>query len=470
LADFASLKVRSRWPYRVQGYTRMLAQPEEFAPEEPSSDAPRFRVGEVIADRYELRQCIGAGAMGAVFRAQDRVLDAELAIKLIRLNPERTDNERATRRLLFEARAIARISHPGIVRVFDFGCPSGVPFIVMELLEGESLLELMLREGPLKPERAVRLLLPIPDALAVAHRRGVVHRDIKPENVFLSRDDFGRVYPKLVDFGVARLSEGGSGMTRPGALMGTPDYMAPEQAHAEPDVDHRADIWALAVVLYELMTQQRPFSTGHSSYLATLQTIVSEPPTPLAAYGVNEELLWAILQKAIQKPREARFQNMREMGEALARWLIDRGISEDAYGSSLTSTWLPAEPGSVESERATPSADRESITQPRAAAISRVEEGGTLSPPAMAVPPLLVTQAPSTEAVKSSPLETTSSGAVSSRPRLPRGGPLSGVVSKRWPLIVAALLAAVIAGVTSGGLVWLSGARGPAEPVLSGPP
>src|SRR5262249_31108380 len=153
----------------------------------------------VIADRYRLIQSIGVGAMGSVFRAYDNVLDAELAIKLIRIDPERTDHERATRRLLQEARAIARISHPGIVRIFDFGSVGGSPFIAMELLQGESLLDLMLREGPLEPARAVRLMLPIADAMSVAHYRRVVHRDIKPENVFLAKDEFGRVQPKLVD-------------------------------------------------------------------------------------------------------------------------------------------------------------------------------------------------------------------------------------------------------------------------------
>ncbi|HET9957583.1 MAG TPA: protein kinase [Polyangiaceae bacterium] len=305
----------------------------------PSGQMLSFRAGEVVADRYELIRCIGTGAMGAVFRAHDRVLDAELAIKLIRIDRERIDADRATKRLLLEARAIARISHPGIVRVFDFGSSGEVPFIVMELLQGESLLELMSREGAMDAVRAVRALLPIADALSVAHRRGVVHRDIKPDNVFLHRDEFARVQPKLVDFGVARVQQG-SGFTRPGALMGTPDYMAPEQAQAEPDVDHRADIWAFGVLLYELMTLRRPFAEGaHGNYLAVLKAVVGSPPRPILDYGVGDAALWAILSRALEKARHQRFQDIREMGEQLSRWLLARGVTEDAYGGSLISNW-----------------------------------------------------------------------------------------------------------------------------------
>lgn len=315
-----------------------------------SLDAGRFRPGDRIGDRYELLDCIGTGAMGAVHRVHDRLLDAELALKLIRVDPQHADRERATRRLLVEARAIARISHPGIVRVFDFGCTDVVPFIVMELLEGESLAALLAREGPMSAELAVSRTLAIADAIAVAHRRGVVHRDIKPDNVFLARDEFGRVYPKLVDFGVARLRERATGLTRPGVLMGTPDYMAPEQARAEPDVDERADVWSFAVVLYELMTGRRPFSQGRASYLAILKAIVSEAPEPITSFGVGDAALWAVLERALAKRRSERYASIRDMGQALAIWLVARGVSEDAYGRSLRSSWLTAAPGPTVAE------------------------------------------------------------------------------------------------------------------------
>jgi serine/threonine-protein kinase len=320
-----------------------------------------FRAGDLIGERYQLCECIGAGAMGAVFRAHDRLLDAEIAMKLVRVDPDHPDAERATQRLLLEARAIARISHPGIVRIFDFGCVGGVPFIAMELLSGESLLELMLREGPMDPIRAVQLLLPVSDAISVGHRRAVVHRDIKPENVFLATDELGRVQPKLVDFGVARLREGGSRLTRPGALMGTPDYMAPEQAQAEPDVDHRADVWAFAVVLYELMTMRRPFSDGKRGYLSILKAIVADEPPSLVEAGIMDQGLWSIIERALEKRRERRWQSMREFGDALAEWLLDKGVEEDAYGAALRTRWAK-QSISVGSMKAADPIELESLT------------------------------------------------------------------------------------------------------------
>lgn len=347
----------------------------------------RFRPGDVISERYELLDCIGSGAMGAVYRAHDQVLDADVAVKLIRVDPERADRDRATQRLLLEARAIARISHPGIVRVFDFGCTDAAPFIVMELLEGETLSAVQAREGVLSPELAIQKLLPIADAVHVAHRRGVVHRDIKPENVFLSRDELGRTQPKLVDFGVARFRERGRALTRPGMLMGTPDYMAPEQARAEPDVDQRADVWAFGVVLYELVTGRRPFAQQRPSYLAVLQAIVSEQPTPTLELGVGDAALWAILEKSLAKSRSERWLDLRQMGTALARWLLDRGISEDACGVSLRTHWIAVEPSQRETKRLL-ERGLEPPTLRRTDADAAMLSGDTQPPPALSSPDL----------------------------------------------------------------------------------
>jgi serine/threonine protein kinase len=424
--------------------------------QEPSS-TPGFRPGDIVGERYQLLELIGVGAMGAVFRAHDRVLDAPLAMKLIRLDPECTNNERATQRLLLEARAIARISHPGIVRVFDFGCVGGVPFIAMELLHGESLLDLMLREGPLDPVQAVRMMLPIADAISVAHRRSVVHRDIKPENVFLAKDEFSRVQPKLVDFGVARVREGGSGLTRPGALMGTPDYMAPEQAQAEPDVDHRADVWAFAVVLYELMTLRRPFSEGsHASYLAVLKAIVSAEPRPLTELSVGDDALWGILAKALVKDRSQRFQSVRALGEALSWWLLDRGVTEDAYGSSLRSVWLS---GDHDEANQPPSSQQESITlrraSPAAAAPGSISDSETLPPPAVAAPPLLALPLASGARELSRVAEASGVKTVLAR-RFVQQGPGTLPSTRARPLspLALAVIAAAAAAITTAAMFW----------------
>jgi serine/threonine-protein kinase len=342
-----------------------------------------------------------------------------------------------------------------------------VPFIAMELLHGESLLDLMLREGPLDPVQAVRMMLPIADAISVAHRRSVVHRDIKPENVFLAKDEFSRIQPKLVDFGVARVREGGSGLTRPGALMGTPDYMAPEQAQAEPDVDHRADIWAFAVVLYELVTLRRPFSEGsHASYLTVLKAIVSAAPRPLTELGVGDDALWSILSKALAKARDERFQSMRALGEALAFWLLDRGVSEDAYGSSLRSVWLSGDHGEAPEVS---NSQRESITlrkaSPAAAAPDSMSDSETLPPPAVAAPPLLAL--PLASGLRELSRVTEAGGAKTVLVR--RFGRQAPGTLQSEPLrslspLALALLAAAAAAITTAALSWWI------VPLVSAPP
>src|SRR6478672_778872 len=161
-----------------------------------------YAAGDVIADKYALEELIGEGGMGAVFRARNTTIDMPVAVKLIRAD---LDREVLSGRLLQEARAAAKLAHPAIVRVFDVGKTAlGDPFIVMELLHGESLASLLDREGRLSSVRAVQLLLPIADALAVAHARGFVHRDVKPDNVFIANDDEGQLQPKLVDFGIVK--------------------------------------------------------------------------------------------------------------------------------------------------------------------------------------------------------------------------------------------------------------------------
>lgn len=432
--------------------------PASFSEEEsPSLAESRFRVGDVLGERYQLLDCIGAGAMGAVFRAHDRLLDAELALKLMRIGPT-ADPKNATRRLLVEARAIARISHPGIVRIFDFGRVGDTPFIAMELLQGESLLDLMLREGPLAAERAVRVLLPVADAISVAHQRGVVHRDIKPENVLLSRDDFGRITPKLVDFGVARLREGGGGFTRPGALMGTPDYMAPEQAQGDPDVDQRADVWAFAVVLYEMISLRRPFAEGtRSSYLAILKSIVADPPKPLSELGVDDQGLWPILEQALAKPREKRFQSLREFGEVLTRWLLSRGVKSDAYGAALSTNWLNA---GTEGARAAGRAlnqfePEESLTlkRPDAVPVTDPASGNDTAPPQAVAKPSLRANAPTSDraAPAAQPPAPVS--------RKPHSLTLASARSTQWSPLMIAIVAAVIAAVSTAVLLALIAPR-----------
>jgi serine/threonine protein kinase len=300
-----------------------------------SSCRVAYKAGDVIDGKYELVSKAGKGSMGEVWVATHLALRSSVAIKII--NPEVLLPVIAER-LLREARAAATVNHPSIVRVFDLGeTPAAGPFIVMELLEGESLRQRLDRDGPLKPEEAVALLLPIASAMQAAHGHGIIHRDLKPDNIMLARTDTGATRPKLVDFGIAKLA-----WTEPdgtGAMMiGTPDYMSPEQARGGDSLDHRTDLWSFCVLLYEVLAGETPFS-GETTW-EVLRTIVEEPATSLAECAVTDAALWTILERGLSKDPSARWSSMRELGDALARWLASRGVAEDACGASLRVEWL----------------------------------------------------------------------------------------------------------------------------------
>ncbi|HEY1120627.1 MAG TPA: protein kinase, partial [Haloferula sp.] len=212
-----------------------------------STPPPPPPAPEEIADKFpqfEVTECLGSGGMGVVYKARQKSLDRWVAIKILR--PEKTGEEQFAERFAREAQTLARLNHPNIVTVFDYGETGGLFYIVMEFVDGVNLRDL-LREGKLEPEQALAIVPPICEALQYAHEKGIVHRDIKPENLLLDRD--GRI--KIADFGIASL------VGARGEASGTPPYMAPEQQ--EPStVDHRADIYALGVVLYEMLTGERP--------------------------------------------------------------------------------------------------------------------------------------------------------------------------------------------------------------------
>ena len=251
-----------------------------------------------------------------------------------------------TSRLLQEARAAARLGHPAIVRVSDFGkTDRGDPYIVMELLNGEDLGAAIKRRGPIQPLRAVRTLLPIADALATAHAKKIVHRDLKPENIFLAQTEDGKTQPKLVDFGIAKFErEDTQRITQVGAAMGSPAYMSPEQARGL-DVDPRTDVWAFSVVLYEALTGQLPFAGN--SYTALVCSILESQPKPVTELSAGDAELWAIIARGLAKEPDQRWPNMREIGAALARWAMARGAADDLTGASLQSAWIERPPDST---------------------------------------------------------------------------------------------------------------------------
>lgn len=225
-----------------------------------------------LAGKYEERGTLGAGAMGTVVEAFDRMIERRVAVKLVKL-PSGGDAEAAEAHARFrrEAQAAGRLSHPNIVAVYDYGENADTAWIVMEMVEGGSLKDILARGERLPVAETVRLMEGVLAALAYSHGRGVVHRDIKPANIMLAGD--GSV--KIADFGIARIES--STMTQVGTVMGTPSYMAPEQLRGEP-VDQRADIWAAGVVLYQLLTGEKPFD---GNYTALMHRVINtEPPPP----------------------------------------------------------------------------------------------------------------------------------------------------------------------------------------------
>ncbi len=305
-----------------------IAEPETA----PTSSV--YVPGAVIADRYELVRLAGQGGVGQVWIALNQTLHNEVALKLF----VRGGQGDGAERLLREARAAAALEHPAIVRVFDYGeTPRGDPYLVMELLKGESLEELLQRVGPLQASQALKLLLPIIDGLAAAHAKKIVHRDLKPANLFLSVDEEQRMQPKVIDFGLARLQRGGQRVTQEGTLVGTPAYMSPEQI-SDKQLDARTDVWSLCVVLYELLTGRVPF--GGATQYDMFKAILESEPAPILLSGDIDEAIVAIIHQGLSKKPHERWPSVRDLGVAFAKWLVGHGFDEDVCGASLEKVWL----------------------------------------------------------------------------------------------------------------------------------
>lgn len=297
--------------------------------------------GQVIAQKYRLERCLGEGGQGSVWRAENLVLELPVALKLV--HPEAVHGL-VPDRLFREARAAATLGHPAIVRIFDVGrTADGLPFLVMELLRGESLADELTRTERLSPARALRLLLPIADGLAAAHAERIVHRDVKPDNIFIAvSGDW--IQPKLLDFGLARRSISGDRLGRltdAGAVLGTPAYLSPEQASGRGEVDARADVWSFSATLYECLTGVVPFQA--LSWHQLRRQILRDEPAPLEEYGVAEVELWQILRRGLAKSPDERWPTMQALGRTLAAWLVERGVTSDVCGVSLEARWLRAE-------------------------------------------------------------------------------------------------------------------------------
>jgi eukaryotic-like serine/threonine-protein kinase len=273
-----------------------------------------FEPGALIGKRYRLERLIGSGGMGEVFAATDTVLARPVAVKIVDAVDARRAEE--TRQVfLQEARIAAAIGHPAIVKILDFGMHAELlPFIVMELLEGETLAGLLTRRRSLPRAWVLDVAARVLQGLSAAHASGVIHRDIKPENIFLAQTDTG-LSPKILDFGISKTvdhSGRATVTTQHGHVVGTPAYMSPEQARGLKHIDQRTDVYSMGVVLYELLSGDVPFSSENPGDL--LMLIMTAPPEPISRRAADlPAALTEVVMRALAKDPEERFDDAAEM-------------------------------------------------------------------------------------------------------------------------------------------------------------
>ena len=284
---------------------------------------------------YEILAPLGAGGMGEVYRARDKKLDRDVAIKVLPQSVAADPDTLA--RFEREAKAVAALSHPNILAIHDFGDQDGVAYAVMELLEGETL-RARLDAGPIPQKQAVDLALQVAKGLSAAHEKGIVHRDLKPENLFVSRDG----HLKILDFGLAKRVEAvdpgketsaptGSGHTEPGTVMGTMGYMSPEQVKGFP-VDHRSDIFSFGAILYELLSGVKAFKRETNA--ETMAAIMRDEPPELSESGRNiSPALDRVVKHCLEKDRDHRFQSARDIAFSLSEQPAP-AVASSARGSA----------------------------------------------------------------------------------------------------------------------------------------
>ncbi len=313
-----------------------------------------LREGAVIAERFRLIRQLGQGGMGEVWAAQHTSLDIPCAVKFIHAESAQKPEVRA--RFEREAKAAASLRTPNVVQILDYGIFENTPYIAMEYLEGEPLSARIKRRGRLDPHETFRIIKDVGRALTKAHAAGVVHRDLKPENIFLVIDD-DREIAKVLDFGVAKSADQLDSNTQTGALLGTPYYMSPEQAQGTKSVDHRADLWSLAVVVFRCITGDLPFkSTALGDLLIKIVTHPLPVPSQVAA-GIPEGFdAWWV--RAAQRDPDHRYQSAKDLVQALSMAL------NVSMPSTLGTTPLPGGPVGAEVRGAQQRIAQTMIAQP----------------------------------------------------------------------------------------------------------
>ncbi len=275
-------------------------------------------VGAVLSARYRLSRLLGEGGMGAVFEAQDLMGHGRYAIKV--LHPEYAHEESILSRFYSEAEATSRLVHPNIARCYGYALAEDQsPYLIMELLEGASLSSYLKPGLAYESQYAIPIVRGILAALSEAHRQGIVHRDIKPDNVFLVPDPSGPPVVKVLDFGIAKVMDAAGGMmqkTRTGMLLGTPSFMSPEQIRNAKGVDHRADLWSVGIIFYELLTGREAFAAPNE--LAKLTMILTGDPLPVDNGRPTLAPWRPFFARALAREVEQRFASAAQMDEAIA--------------------------------------------------------------------------------------------------------------------------------------------------------
>jgi eukaryotic-like serine/threonine-protein kinase len=332
-------------------------------------------IGQTLAGKYRIEELINEGGMGAVYRATHVLMDKVVAIKV--LHPSLAADDKIVARFSREAKAASRISHPHALNVTDFGeDEKGVVFLVMEYLNGETLKEVIHKDGPMPIERAVEIIRQVCGALEAAHTEGVVHRDLKSDNIMLL-DMGGGDWAKVLDFGIAKITEKvgqDPALTAPNLIIGTPQYMSPEQCSQAANIDSRSDIYSLGVIVYEMLVGHVPF-TGESPTAIMMKHLQEPPPSVLEERKDLPAAVGRVVMQAMAKRPEDRYQTVSELSEglALAAEGKEQQVANTAQGTPERLTNRIVVPtGSNEAPRTTSSeeSDEATVVRPRESAVA----------------------------------------------------------------------------------------------------
>ncbi|HEY3103653.1 MAG TPA: protein kinase [Pyrinomonadaceae bacterium] len=325
-------------------------------------------IGQTLAGKYRIEKLIKTGGMGSVYRGKHVLMDKTVAIKVLR--PSLASDDAVVARFSREAKAASRISHPHAVSVTDFGeGENGVVFLVMEYLDGRTLKEVIGAEGPLSLDRAVEIVRQVAGALDAAHAQGVIHRDLKSDNIMLVHHN-GDEWAKVLDFGIAKIRQppgGDAEITQANLVVGTPQYMSPEQCSQSGALDARSDVYSLGIIVYEMLTGRVPFA-GESSTVIMMKQVQDAPPSVLSLRAELPTAVDAVIKRALAKQPIDRFQSAGELSSEFAKAASRQGEAESAaavIGAPQTVPNLPVDAPTDDADEVTLVRPRDEVTQVR---------------------------------------------------------------------------------------------------------